>query len=256
MIKYRITKYNPKDRNEFGYYDSDYDDWTSFDDIGKDFKGKKLTLEEYLRYEDKYINYLTNVLSYLKIKNLCISNIYNHLNYFSNNHGIKLEKFNILSNLKEDSNISLELIDVIVRVNLRLVFSCIIFCENFYLVFGEDFYMYIFSKNEIQLDQIKVDNIYLEKLGKVDIDKSERSIVASLKNSEYLLDELELNINLISLNNIRNILCLSENNPLGGLYKINEEISKYLNKFYEYKFYFDEYDYYISTENLLGMEVR
>lgn len=54
MKCWRITKYNPKFRNELGHYQKK--EWTSVSDIGKIFEGKQLTVEEYLNTENLYIN--------------------------------------------------------------------------------------------------------------------------------------------------------------------------------------------------------
>ena len=53
MCSWRITKYNPKDRNKDGSFLQE--SWTSFSDIGRDINGSKLTLNEYMQVEDAYV---------------------------------------------------------------------------------------------------------------------------------------------------------------------------------------------------------
>lgn len=54
MLAWRITKYNPENRNEMGHYL--IDEWTAYSDIGKNINGKRLTYAEYLTVENAYIN--------------------------------------------------------------------------------------------------------------------------------------------------------------------------------------------------------
>jgi hypothetical protein len=53
MFEYRVTKYNPAHRNDSGAYL--LDDWTSYGDIGKPFGGVILSVDEYNRVEDAYV---------------------------------------------------------------------------------------------------------------------------------------------------------------------------------------------------------
>ena len=50
---HQVTKYNPLFRNEQGHYL--LDEWTSISDIGKDFAGQRLHLDEYLAVEARYV---------------------------------------------------------------------------------------------------------------------------------------------------------------------------------------------------------
>ena len=52
MFQWRVTKYDPANRNAEGRYV--HDEWTSISDVGKTFADKSLTLESYLRVESAY----------------------------------------------------------------------------------------------------------------------------------------------------------------------------------------------------------
>lgn len=52
MIRYRITKYPPQNRNEQGWYTKE--EWTSYVDIGKVYDSGLFTLEDYLKVESNY----------------------------------------------------------------------------------------------------------------------------------------------------------------------------------------------------------
>lgn len=66
MFIYPITKVQPEDPAE---------DWISIWDIGKTFSGRKLTLQEYLDTEDRYVKAISLILSYLNINSVNIRDV-------------------------------------------------------------------------------------------------------------------------------------------------------------------------------------
>ena len=64
MYNYSITKYK-------GIADVNiYKEWGAISDIGKIYNGKKLTIDEYKKTEDAYIEALFIILKYMDIKTL------------------------------------------------------------------------------------------------------------------------------------------------------------------------------------------
>jgi len=57
---HEIVKYEPKYYDEKGVYQKD--EWTSFDDVGKVYEGKIVTMEEYLDIENRFISITRTVL--------------------------------------------------------------------------------------------------------------------------------------------------------------------------------------------------
>ena len=55
MNRYRISKYDPNNRDLNGSYT--IDEWTDYSDIGKPFSGKVLLKSEYLRTENNYLSF-------------------------------------------------------------------------------------------------------------------------------------------------------------------------------------------------------
>ncbi len=55
-----IAKYNPKYYDAKGVYTKD--EWTEFSDIGREFEGKRLSLEEYLVVENHFIAFVEDCL--------------------------------------------------------------------------------------------------------------------------------------------------------------------------------------------------
>jgi len=64
MFWYRVTKYDPLNRNEKGYYIKD--EWTSCSEVGKLFDNKKFEITEYMKIEDAYIFAINEFMDFSK----------------------------------------------------------------------------------------------------------------------------------------------------------------------------------------------
>ena len=82
MMNYRISKYNPKYRDEHGIYTRD--EWTSISDVGEYFNGYEVTMEEYLETENRYVKAIDIILDYLKISYLYIMELEKYENDITN----------------------------------------------------------------------------------------------------------------------------------------------------------------------------
>lgn len=162
MYFWRITKYNPFLRDDQGRYL--HGDWTACSDIGKKFEGKILTLAEYMRVEDAYVNAVVSLMKCVGISSLCIEALekknrqYEKLSY--DNH-----MFTVYKKLRKGSLLSLNEIESVVRLALREDIWCKLkYSSFFYVHFGYDYYMYIGSaqmcKKEIQ--KIQEMGLYVE----------------------------------------------------------------------------------------------
>lgn len=126
-MEYRITKYNPKLRDNQGKYAQE--EWTSYYDIGDIFGCKIFTKEQYYRIEDAYINCIDEITNILQLQEFIIHNYENYLNnklLWKNNQIIKKEK---LRQLIQDC--------------LREKCWCKITANHFFLHFGYDYYIYV-----------------------------------------------------------------------------------------------------------------
>ena len=146
MHFYRISKYNPKNRNINGNYKPV--DWTSFSDIGKIFLEKKLTFQEYKRVEDLYIEFIllammeTNTV-YLEVNDLEKYGSKSDILNLSSKSRILYEKFD--NNLLVD----VDSIPILLQLQLRDLIWIKLSSENLKIHFGYDYYMYIISKEKI-----------------------------------------------------------------------------------------------------------
>lgn len=71
MYNWRITKYNPKFRDESGSFLSQ--EWTSYHDIGKVFGTHILTYSDYKKMEDDYVAIVSSFMDYLDIDKLVVN---------------------------------------------------------------------------------------------------------------------------------------------------------------------------------------
>ncbi len=112
MVKmtYRITKYNPKKRNEEGHY-LDSSDWTSISDIGNPAYNN-LTFEDYESMETAYVESIKLILDEKNIKELDINEIefYNYFDDFK-----KLKEEGQLKNIDLDFDKDIACLKVSIR---------------------------------------------------------------------------------------------------------------------------------------------
>ena len=126
MKEYRVTKYDPALRGPNDEYH--VDDWISFTQIGKPFRGVVLTEQEYKRVERAYIKAALAFLSESGIAALRVE-------------GLEIRQQPLT--FGEGSVLTLEqLPDVIGRI-LREDLWCRLQADNGFVHFGWDYYMYI-----------------------------------------------------------------------------------------------------------------
>ena len=127
MNEYRVTKYNPAFRNQYGHYMKD--EWTILKQVGQTFSGVVLTSEEYKRVEDAYVQVALNFLGESGLTSLKVAgleNLQNRTLDFSN-----------------DQVLALDRIGEIIRSVLREEYWCRLEVNEGFLHFGWDYYMYI-----------------------------------------------------------------------------------------------------------------
>lgn len=148
MHKYRISKYNPKFRNDKGIYLKN--DWTSYCDIGKIYE-KKFTKEDYLNVESKYCDVISEILEENKIEEMMLENIecvfsVNKIKRMLDEKGLifSKEEKKIIDSLANNKKIKIIDVKLYTRLILRECFWCIFKDENTSarVEFGYDFYVY------------------------------------------------------------------------------------------------------------------
>lgn len=124
MNEYRITKYNPKYRLN-GVYQKN--EWTSISDIGKSFDDGVLSLEDYLKVENSYIQFCLKAIEAAGISELSVSNPEIYCD------GLSLPRY------VRDTGYIHKIIEWCLREKCWLKLEA----ENFFIHFGYDFYLYI-----------------------------------------------------------------------------------------------------------------
>lgn len=162
MRCFRITKYNPINRNELGKFTAD--DWTSVYDVGKVYLGSKLTFEKYLFYEEMYIEVIKIIMESnaqtLRIEDL-EKNEYTH---FSDLFASGMQKS--YNSIENENEISLNNIDLIARSILREIIWCKLVSKSMFVHFGYDLYMYIGCENFPceKLESFKEKGLFFEEM--------------------------------------------------------------------------------------------
>ena len=141
MNYYRITKYNPKNRNEDGHYL--LDEWICPSEVGNDFNGVTFSKEDYFKVETKYIDAVIKLLESQSINNLRIVNL--SMNYKTQylvdpeNEWLVEDSFQSIE-LFEDKSLHIEEIKIIIKMILRNFIWCRLEIDNkFHLTFGWDY---------------------------------------------------------------------------------------------------------------------
>ena len=168
MISWRVTKYNPKHRNEEDVYLND--EWTSCHDIGKLFDGKVFTVNDYLAIENAYIevvlSFMKNVnITTLKVK--CLEKYNESVAPKDTSLGYTTEMIKLYVELHEDSILGTEDIQNLCRLVLREQLWCKLENDHkMFVHFGYDYYMYIgcLLKPENITDLIKGTGLFMERI--------------------------------------------------------------------------------------------
>lgn len=135
-------------------------EWNAIDDIGKVFKGRKLTEQIYSETENGYIKVLRylmdiNGVGALRVAEFC-SYENDHADKYKTLYNDKLLEFK--ESLSEGDVIDKNKIDKVVRLLLRTDIWCRLYAQkkHFIVIPSSDFYMYVICK---RLDEKNADAV-------------------------------------------------------------------------------------------------
>ncbi|ACV26263.1 hypothetical protein [Kangiella koreensis] len=251
MRDYRITKYNPINRNEHGHFL--IDEWTEPEQIGKAFNGVKATKSDFFVIEEKYVLSILEVLKSLSINHLRVVDLDNSYTKWSlsrsDNAWLREDEF-LEVEVYEDKSVGLSEIETIIRMNLRHFLSCRLEINNkFSLRFGFDFYMYVLCNElsaEVQ-DKVHTIGLFVEEIEPMYLmDKCDFYIDVVKKGDEFVDDEILLK--KMTRNKIKIGLGLSAEHPGNHSFKITPENSVIFID--EFQFDFDNYEYYLNCDKI------
>ena len=165
MKKFRITKYNPLFRNEFGEYIRD--EWTSIYDIGKKFHDEILTEALYVEKENAYIQTIELLLANNSLRLMKVVKLEKNLHrdiYDS----LSDDEKRFIENIEEGLLITIDKIKLLSKMILReLIWAKLESIDgNFAIEFGYDYYMYVSCKriDEKTKRNIHQKGLFVEKI--------------------------------------------------------------------------------------------
>lgn len=129
QYEYRVTKYDPRNRDEKGVYT--VDEWIMFSQVGSVVGGKQLTMEEYQRTEDAYIAAAVSFLKESGSQSVAVRQL----------EDTQGEAKNL--SVREGCILDHEQAASLMRLVLRGLAWCKLESENGYVHFGWDYYMFI-----------------------------------------------------------------------------------------------------------------
>ena len=162
MLAWRITKYNPKNRNEKGHYL--IDEWTAYSDIGKNINGKVLTYPEYLTIENAYINAIS---LFMNCNNLTELSVFRLEKYFETTKDLRLDTTatTLFQRIKKGLTLNKNEVEAAARLVLREELWCLLRSVNTMVIrFGFDYYMYIGSTKQCDdvIKKIQQSRLFVE----------------------------------------------------------------------------------------------
>ena len=148
-MTYRITKFDPKKRNEEGHF-LDNSEWTAISDIGNP-KYNNISYAEYEKIETAYTESIKLILEEKRISNLKIDSfeLYNTIEDFENYKkdgrlkNIDIDFKSEIATLKNGTTLNLKEIQKIIRLILRETIWMNLLNSEFKITFGYDYYMYV-----------------------------------------------------------------------------------------------------------------
>lgn len=149
MNSWRVTKYNPKYRDNNGFYTRANQEWYLYSQIGEIYNGTKFTYSEYKKVEDAYVNAILYFMRDTGLNTLQIVGLSKNKKLEKTKHNSQ-KMIQVIKPLKEQSIVNMNDIKYITRWNLRddSLFGCHFQSQDMFIHFGWDYYMYIGSTKE------------------------------------------------------------------------------------------------------------
>lgn len=146
--QWRVTKYNPQNRDEMGKYL--VDEWSSISDIGTNYNGQVFSLLDYEKQEEAYIDSIFEFMKCAEVSSLTMVDIEDYNKQLNK----VIDKKNIPELLSENQ------IRVVVKAILREKFWCKLeLKDSFFVHFGYDYIMYIGLNNKCEETIRKVEQM-------------------------------------------------------------------------------------------------
>ncbi|WP_423407733.1 hypothetical protein AABM38_18665 [Heyndrickxia sp. MSNUG] len=156
MISWRVTKYNPLNRDESGNY-LDEKEWTSYSEVGA-----KVSEEDYLITESNYVNAIISFMEELGINRVHLSDLELWSEEVRNQN-----TSSFLTKVWVGKGVSTHEIRELAKLSLRNAIWCKLnYKKDFFVHFGYDYYMYIGAYKDCPRAHKKVQEtgLFVEKI--------------------------------------------------------------------------------------------
>lgn len=146
MYSWRVTKFNPLHRDESGSYKIK-DEWTAYSEIGS-----KVSEEEYLETEEKYINAVLSFMNEMNVDKLYLKDLELH------SEGVMEQNASsFMLTMWLGKEVSKQEIKELIKLTLRESIWCSLsYKKQFSVHFGYDYYMYIGAAKDCPKARTKV----------------------------------------------------------------------------------------------------
>lgn len=173
MFAWRISKYNPRNRDSRGAY-LIADEWTSYSEIGTTTDEKEFTYEEYKKIEDAYVSSIFLFMECNSIESLRITNLEKSLAWDSEDIYVSESMKNAFRYAENGLEINKDQISSLTRLVLREKLWCKLESKDMFVHFGWDYYMYVGSSHSCEkyLQKIQELGLFVEKYESPYLDES------------------------------------------------------------------------------------
>jgi len=160
MYEYRITKYDPKNRNELGHYM--VDEWTEFEDISHSFDGEAFNYIEYINIENKYIYAIELLMRRHGLGSMRMRGLEKRgLTY---DETLTKGMIDMYDWLDHDRSISIQIMSIFCRLILRKYVWAKLVSPKMFVHFGGNYYMYIGASEDCSKEfrEIEASGLFVE----------------------------------------------------------------------------------------------
>jgi len=163
QFSYRVTKYNPANRNELGHY-LFQDEWTCYSQVGIKSDDKLLTIDEYLEVESKYVNSIVLFMQCNQIETLRVMGGLEKSWDPAQDYNSNKEMIDLFNKVKDGDSLNIDQVKNLSRLALRKYIWCKLENDRMFVHFSSDYYMYIGSQRECEktIEQIQKSGLFVE----------------------------------------------------------------------------------------------
>jgi len=163
MFSWKITKYNPKNRDSSGIY-LDKDEWTSYSDIGTTIHNNIFTYQKYLAIEDAYVPSIILFMECNALEQLHIAGLEKTHTVLQNDPNNSEEMKKVFDAIQNRLAFDQKSIAIVARLVLREKLWCTLQAKDMFVHFGWDYYMYIGSTHmcDKAIAKIKAFGLFVE----------------------------------------------------------------------------------------------